>query len=185
MFKVKIDTKEVEKLLVETRGKVSGRKVKTALSRAVGRVLFGITREAKKLTRKGGGVFRHMGRSYQRKSFGGKGVSPGTLSRSLDVLQPQGRLWAAMVSEVPYAQIQAKGGTINHPGSKKLQAWQHFMSPHAAVKGKYKGFVFTMGTRPHTIKIPATNYHIKAQERAAENTREVLLDAGRKLMGRT
>src|SRR5690242_6877903 len=48
---------------------------------------------------------------------------------------------------LPYAAIHQFGGTINHPGSSKLQVFQ--------AGGKT---VFAHGTRPHQIQIPARRY---------------------------
>lgn len=48
---------------------------------------------------------------------------------------------------VPYARIHEYGGTIQHPGSSKFQAWQ---GP--------AGWVFTHFTRPHPIPIPERSY---------------------------
>ena len=48
---------------------------------------------------------------------------------------------------VPYAAIHQFGGTIEHPGSDKFQAFE--------IGGQW---VYTHGTKPHPITIPARPY---------------------------
>jgi phage gpG-like protein len=48
---------------------------------------------------------------------------------------------------VKYARIHEFGGTIQHPGSSKFQAWQ---GP--------AGWVYTHFTRPHAIPMPERSY---------------------------
>ena len=63
-------------------------------------------------------------------------------------------------SDLPYAAIQNFGGTIRHPGSSKLQVW----------KGEGKT-IFSQGTKPHEIPIPARQFVLwqpEDEERIAE-----------------
>ena len=57
------------------------------------------------------------------------------------------------VSDVPYAAIQNFGGTIHHPGSTKFQAFQ--------IGDKW---VYTHGTQPHEIDIPARPFMLFQDE---------------------
>jgi len=57
------------------------------------------------------------------------------------------------VSDVPYAAIQNFGGTIHHPGSTKFQAFQ--------IGDKW---VYTHGTPPHEIDIPARPFMLFQDE---------------------
>jgi len=63
---------------------------------------------------------------------------------------------------LPYAKIHQFGGTINHPGSDKLQVFE--------VEGKK---VFTRGTKPHQITIPVRRY-FRIQDEDVEKIAEAL-----------
>lgn len=59
---------------------------------------------------------------------------------------------------VKYARIHEYGGTINHPGSDKFQAWQNGGA-----------WVYTHKTRPHLIPIPQRSYMRSALEEMRDN----------------
>lgn len=54
---------------------------------------------------------------------------------------------------IPYAAIHNFGGTIKHPGSKKFQVFSYGDS-----------IIFTHGTKPHDIDIPARPYMLFQEE---------------------
>lgn len=60
---------------------------------------------------------------------------------------------AGVMTPLPYAMIQQEGGEINHPGSDKFQVF--------TIGGQT---VFTHGTKPHKINIPARPYVIFQEE---------------------
>ena len=56
-------------------------------------------------------------------------------------------------ARVPYAAINNYGGTIKHPGSEKFQVFDYM-----------GGTVFTHGTKPHNINIPARPFMLFQEE---------------------
>jgi len=62
-----------------------------------------------------------------------------------DTLTLYGRVYSD--GSVKYARIHEYGGTIDHPGSDKFQAWQNGGA-----------WVYTHRTRPHKIPIPQRSY---------------------------
>lgn len=68
-------------------------------------------------------------------------------------------------SKLLYAAINEFGGTINHPGSSKIQAW----------RGGNGKLVVTRGTKPHPITIPKRPY-LNPAIKALEGELPELLD---------
>jgi len=87
---------------------------------------------------------------------GGKShlIQSGALVESLQMTSDQN---SAMVSvdtnQIPYAAIHNFGGTIQHPGSNKFQAFEYD-----------GGMVFTWKTKPHKIRIPQRQFMLFQQE---------------------
>lgn len=70
-------------------------------------------------------------------------------------------------SKVVYAAIHEYGGTINHPGSTKPQAWRN-SEGKLVIRGR--------GTKPHPIKIPARPYFAPALKEFEKNGLPELLE---------
>ena len=71
----------------------------------------------------------------------------GALRNSISMSSGENFAEVEVGSGIPYARIHQFGGTINHPGSDKFQA---FMSGGQ--------MVFSHGTKPHTIVMPQRKY---------------------------
>jgi phage gpG-like protein len=74
----------------------------------------------------------------------------GALFRSIksEMVENTATIYGRVYSDgVRYAAIHEFGGTIQHPGSSKFQAWQGA-----------EGWIYTHFTRPHAIPIPERSY---------------------------
>ena len=97
-------------------------------------------------------ITRELTARVQAKLSGGVlNYRSGALYRSIkaNLVENPTSIYGRVYSDgsVPYARIHEYGGTIQHPGSSKFQAWQ---GP--------AGWVFTHFTRPHAIPIPQRSY---------------------------